>query len=334
MSIKTYLYENKYTKTIYRKLRNDYIQKHYLTGEHKFINRTEGHEKLCLVLAGYKNYLIPAVMGRLKKFAPADMDICIITSGKWSEEINKLCEENNWSYLSTKRNNVALAQNMGIELHKKAKYIFKLDEDIFLTEKYFERMYDTYIECKKSSDYNIGVLAPLLPINGYGHFRLINKFGLTDMYKKKFGDLKIAAGIDRAIENSPELARFMWGETIQLDGKEYRLPTIDAMNKKLSEEPAEVEACPIRFSIGAILFERKLWKDMGYFKVDMGAGMGRDEAQLCSFCLLESRPIMVSSNILVGHLAFGSQNKSMQEYLEANTDLFLPPKHEEAIDGE
>lgn len=326
MSIKTYLYENKYTKNIYRKLRRDYIQKHYLTGEHEFINRSEGHEKLCLVLAGYKNYLIPAVMGRLKMFAPEDMDICIITSGKWSEEINKLCEENNWSYLSTKRNNVALAQNMGIELHKKAKYIFKLDEDIFLTEKYFERMYETYKECKKSSDYNIGVLAPLLPINGYGHFKLINKFGLTDMYRKKFGDLKIAAGIDRAIENSPELAKFMWGEAIMVDGKEYRLPTIDEMNRKLSEEEAEVEACPIRFSIGAILFERKLWKAMGYFKVDNGAGMGRDEAQLCSYCLLESRPVMVSSNILVGHLAFGSQNESMREYLEKHPEIFLPPK--------
>ncbi len=326
MGIKTFLYDNKYTQKIYRRLRISYIQKHYLTGEHRFINRSKGREKLCLVLAGYKNYLIPAVMGRLRKFAPEDVDICIITSGKWSGEIDRLCEENNWSYLSTKRNNVALAQNMCIELHRKANYIFKLDEDIFLTEKYFERMLETYKECKRNADYNIGVLAPLLPINGYGHFKLINKFGLTDMYKKKFGDLKIAAGIDRKIENSPELARFMWGEPITVDGKEYRLPTIDEMNRRLSEEPAEIVACPIRFSIGAILFERKLWKDMGYFKVDVGAGMGRDEAQLCSYCLLESKPIMVSSNILVGHLAFGSQNQSMREYLEKNPEMFLPPE--------
>lgn len=326
MGIKTFLYDNKYTKNIYRKLRKRYIRKRYLTGEHRFINRSKGHEKLCLVLAGYKNYLIPMVMERLRMFAPEDVDVCIITSGKWSEEINRLCEENNWSYLSTKRNNVALAQNMCIELHKKANYIFKLDEDIFLTEKYFERMFDIYKECRKNSDYNVGVLAPLLPINGYGHFKIINKFGLADVYKKRFGDLKIAAGIDRAIENSPEFARFMWGEAIELDGKEYRLPTIDDMNRKLSEEPREVEACPIRFSIGAILFERKLWKDMGYFKVDTGPGMGRDEAQLCSYCLLESRPVMVSSNVLVGHFAFGGQNESMREYLEKNPDIFLPPK--------
>ena len=326
MGLKTFLYDNKYTGKLYKKLRKRYIQKHYLTGEHRFIDRSFGHEKLCMVLAGYKNYLMPAVMGRLKKFAPEDMDICIVTSGKWSSEINELCEENNWSYLSLKRNNVALAQNMAIDLHKKARYIFKLDEDIFLTEKYFERMFQQYEECRRSGDVNIGILAPILPINGYGHFKLIKKFGLEEMYRTKFGDLKMAAGPDRAIEASPELARFMWGEAIEVNGKEYRLPNIDEMNRQLSESEPLVEACPIRFSIGAILFERKLWKDMGYFKVDVGAGMGRDEAQICSYCLLESRPVMVSSNILVGHLAFGAQNKSMKEYLEKNPEMFLPPE--------
>ena len=326
VSIKEFFRTNKLTKELYKKIKKSYYRGKNLTNKYKFIDRSKGSDKLCIVLAGYKNFLIPAVMGRLKKYVPEDIDVCIITSGKWSEEIRELCDKNKWSYLSTKRNNVALAQNVAIELHESAKYIFKLDEDIFITEDYFERMLKAYKKCDEITEYKVGVLAPLLPINGYGHVKLIQKYGLEEIYRSKFGDLKIAAGPDRKIETSQELARFMWGEAITLDGKEYKLPGIDEINKYLMQKEPEIEACPIRFSIGAILFERKLWEKMNFFNVGKGISMGGDEVQLCEYCLRESRPLMVCHNIAVGHLAFGGQNQAMRKYYEDNKELFMPPE--------
>lgn len=324
MSIREYLRTSKLTKELYKSVKKSYYRRKNLTNKYRFIDRSKGSDKLCIVLAGYKNFLIPAVMGRLEKYVPEDMDVCLITSGKWSEEIKELCDKNKWSYLSTRRNNVSLAQNVAIDLHKSAEYIFKLDEDIFVTEGYFERMLKAYKSCDKITDYKAGVLAPLLPINGYGHVKLLQKIGFEEVYRSRFGELKIAAGPDRAIESSPELARFMWGEAIVLDGKEYMLPGIDEMNRKLMQQEPEIEACPIRFSIGAILFERKLWENMNYFSVGKGINMGGDEVQLCEYCMRESRPLMVCHNIVVGHLAFGGQNSVMRKYYEENKDLFLP----------
>lgn len=197
MEIKNFLKQNIFTKNIYSYLWNikkqvvrNHERKKNLSGKFIFTNRSTASDKLCIVLAGYKNFLIPTVMVRLKKFAPNDIDICIITSGKWSEEINLLCKENNWSYLSTKRNNVSLAQNIAINLHKSAKYIFKLDEDIFITKNYFSKLLTAYQMSKDTTYYNCGVMAPTIPINGFGHVRILEHFNLVNFYHKTFGQLK------------------------------------------------------------------------------------------------------------------------------------------------
>lgn len=328
MNIKYFFKKNKYTKKYYPVVYDFYYRRKYLTGKHKFIDRSHNCSKLCIVLAGYKEYLIPSVMGRLKKYTPNDVDVCIVSSGKWSETLDNLCSKNSWSYLSTNRNNVSLAQNIAIDLHKKANYIYKLDEDIFITEHYFENMMKAYKYCEKHTDYNVGVVAPLLPINGYGHVKIIEKYQLIEVYQKEFGDLKIAGGVDRPIETNSELACFMWGKEIECDGLKYRLPSIDSMNSLFASGETKIESCPIRFSIGAILFERKLWKEMDYFHVGKGTDMGKDEIQLCEFCMLNSKPIMVSNNIVVGHLGFGRQNEAMKQYYEKNLAVFRTPEDE------
>jgi hypothetical protein len=87
--------------------------------------------------------------------------------------------------------------------------------------------------------------------------------------------------------------------------------------------------CPIRFSIGAILFERDTWKDMGYFYVDKSNGMGRDEVQLCSLAMTVSKAIIVSENTLVGHFSFhnpwGNSNTTeiMKEYFLTHPERFM-----------
>lgn len=281
----------------------------------KFIDRSKGKDRLCIVLAGYKDYLYEPVFSRIQKFAPDDMDFCVVTSGKFDPEIDVICKNNDWSYLSTEENNVSLVQNVAIKLHPKANYIFKLDEDIFITEGYFANLMRAY-QHSKDGKYFPGVMAPLIPINGYCHVRILEKLGVTNEYEKRFGEVKYAAGPKRPVENSSDVAKFFWGN-------EGVIPNIDTMNEKFFNEPIEERAVPIRFSIGAILFERSLWEDMGCFEVDRSTvSLGRDESQLCSYCCVHSRPIMVSENVLVGHFSFGPQNSEMKDYYFQNRDKF------------
>ncbi len=291
------------------------LRRHRLHGRYAFENRSKGQEKLCIILAGYKEYLYPAVFGRIEKFAPKDMDVCVLTSGIYSETIDTLCKENQWSYLRTRSNNVSLIQNIAIHLHPKARFIFKLDEDIFITQNYFDNMLRAYLHAQQG-DYEPGVLAPLLPINGYCNVRILRKLNLVDSFTRKFGTPKYRRADDAPIETSPQIARYFWGE-----GGE--VPTIDEMNARFSGEPLEERPCAIQFSIGAILFERELWQSMLYYPVSKIRNLGMDERHLCRFCCTASRPLMVSENVVAGHLGFRNQNQSMKEYYLAHKEMFL-----------
>ncbi len=318
MSIKDKLKKNFFTKGLYSFLKNIRDKKNYrnnfkFTG--KFVDRSNGANKLLVVLAGYKEFAYPAVFGRIKAFLPKDIDVCIISSGIFSPTLDKLCEENHWSYLSTKQNNVCLVQNAAINLHPNAKLIFKLDEDIFITENYFQNMCAAY-EHATMGEYIPGVIAPMIPINGFAHMLILEKLGLKQLYSEKFETVKYMAGAVRKIEHDPEVAKFFWG-------KNGYVPTIDEMNARFSQEKRQETPSPIRFSIGAILFRRSLWEEMGYFHVVRGGSqLGDDEVQLCCYCCMASKPVMISENIVVGHLSFGKQNVAMKEYYLENQTLF------------
>ena len=283
--------------------------------KYTFDNRSKGSDTVCIILAGYKAFTWDIVFERIKKFAPKNIDICIISSGVNSDRLREIAKDNNWSYLAVKRNCVTMTQNIAIKLFDKAKYIYKIDEDIFVTENLFTELKHTYDMVDKSGEYKVGFVAPLIPINGYGHVKILNILGLTSYYEKHFESVKYIAGRDRMIESSPEVAKFMWGE----GGK---VPQIDILNKKLAKMPFQYSACPIRFSIGAMYFSRELWKDMGYFRVEKGPCMGLDETQVCSFCVCSSRAMIISHNTCVGHLSFGTQNSEMEKYFKKHSDRF------------
>lgn len=315
--VKKIVKNNRITGPYYEKL-SKYLHDAPLRGEHRLespIVGGVGKEKLCIVLAGYKEYLYPAVFGRLAKYAPKDMDMCICSSGLYSEKLSDLCKEQGWNYLSTKRNNVSLVQNIAISLFPKAKFIYKLDEDIFITEDYFERMQAAYAHAAKVG-YDIGVLAPLIPLNGYGNLRILEKLDLVEKYTEMFETPKYITDYRRKTECDSAVARFFWGEG-------GYVPTIDEMSMRFARNPMEERPCPIRFSIGAILFKRSLWEDMHYFPVEKGRGLGSDEIRLCDYCCEASRPLMVSENIVVGHFAFSQQNEAMREYFYSNKEIFM-----------
>ncbi len=300
-----------YLKQIYKKIE----KKRRLKGKYLFENRKKDYSQMCMIIAGYKPFLYEAIFQRIINFIPKNIDVCIVSSGKYDEDLSKIAKNNDWSYLSIKRNCVSLAQNITIKLFNKAEYIYKLDEDIFVTEGYFETLLKTYQHCEKEGEYQVGFVAPTIPINGYGNMKILNRFNLIKTYTEKFEKPLYAAGKHRKIESDPEVAKFMWG-------KGNYLPNIDEMNQQMKNDEFSYSACPIRFSIGAILFKRTLWEDMQFFKVKRGNCLGLDEEQICAFCMTSSRAIIVSNNTVVGHLSFGKQNEEMKKYFMENKEKF------------
>ncbi|MZU91197.1 hypothetical protein CJP55_04000 [Lactobacillus plantarum] len=280
-----------------------------LTNNFTFENRSTGSDQLIIIIAGYKPFTWDNVMLRIKRFAPKNADVCIASSGKYSERLSKIAKKNNWSYMSTKRNNVSLLQNVVINAFSRAQMIFKVDEDIFITQNTFESMLGTYQHVAKSSDipYVPGFVAPLIPINGYAHVRVVEKLGIKAEFERKFGALRYAAGPDRPIESDVNVAKFFWGVG-------NYVPSIDEMSAKFAEEQFSYSVCPVRFSIGCIVFKRDFWDEINMFEVGHGNAMGLDEEQVDAACLIKSKPIIVDENTVVGHLSFGIQNNVMKEF--------------------
>lgn len=306
-------------KEIYRCLKNTRDKRRYRLAtevESKFIDRRKYADKLCLILAGYKPHLYEDVFERISRYIPGDIDVCIVSSGLYSTTLAAIAEKNAWSYLSTKRNCVTLAQNAAILLYKDAKYIYKIDEDIFVTRGCFDMLWQTMMQVEATEPYRVGFVTPLIPVNGYGHLRILKKLGLINVYKEKFERPIYASSSERLIEKSGDAARFFWGEG-------GYIPPIDQMNAQFLNEDFQYSVCPIRFSIGFILMRRDVWERMGMWKVlPDNPCMGVDEEQLCSFCMTNSLAIVVSENTVVGHLSFGQQNDSMKEYYTAHREQF------------
>lgn len=282
--------------------------------QYTFEDRKKDNDKVCIVLAGYKELLWPVVFDRLKTFAPSNMDVCIITSGMFNDKISRICKENDWSYLGINQNNVSLAQNVAIKIHPKAQYIYKLDEDIFVTDQYFEKMLDAY-KYAHNSYYRPGVICPTIPVNGFTYIDILRNYNALEIYSKRFGKPVYDGSGNSPIHRNPEIARFLWGD-------DRFLPKIDVMNKEYGEKAIKVYACAVRFSIGAMLFERSFWKEMGYFKLGRGVGLGTDERQVSQYCAVESRPLMISGNTVVGHLGFGAQNDDMMVFYKEHPEVF------------
>ncbi|MBQ3451999.1 MAG: hypothetical protein IJG32_07020, partial [Selenomonadaceae bacterium] len=112
-------------------------------GKNIFIDRRKNSNYLLMILAGYKSFLYEDVFARVKAFTPKHFDVCVISSGLFDETLNKIAAENDWSYLSTIENNMPLIQNLTIMLHPQAKFIYKMDEDIFITEGVFDTLMKT-----------------------------------------------------------------------------------------------------------------------------------------------------------------------------------------------
>ena len=278
-----------------------------------FIDRRKGHCQLAVVLAGYKPYLWPFTLGRLAKYVPSNVDVCIVSSGLYSEELARWAERHQWSYLYTKINDVSLAQNLAIAEHQDAEWIFKLDEDIFVTERYFQQLRSGYERIIEEGVFHPGFVAPIINLNGYTYVKFLKALELDQEYKQVFGELKYAANGIKC-HYDPEAARWIWRHSLPLE----------EVAQKIASKPFDYSTVPHRFSIGAILFNREYWEQIGGFKIGTKEGMlGGDEEDLCQKCVELSRVMCVVHNVFCGHFSFFLQEEGMKAFLEKHKELFM-----------
>lgn len=320
---------------VYRKL--DYVQKDIweikentmrqpapqmpVTGHstaHNFIDRKKDYDKVLLILAGYKREVWDITIERIQKFLPVGIDVCVVTSGCDVPELKNYCEEYGWSYLSTQANCLTMAQNIAIQYHPSADWIYKIDEDMFITEGFFENMMDTYYAAERDN-YVPAFVAPIINVNGFGYVRILKKYNLVEEWEKRFGKVVYTDGLyhNKSILTNADAAKYLWGKEC------CELRSIDAVNAKFRAEKQGYSLCPFRFSIGAVLFKKKAWENWGGFPVPQeGNGLGLDETTMCYTSIEQARAIIISENSVVGHLGFGPQSKEMTKYFLENKRQF------------
>ena len=304
-----------YLKNVRRKILAENWRRKQFSKKYTFLNNSKKSKSVCFILAGYKEFTWAIVFKRIKKYIPDDIDVCIVSPGKFVDKLKDIAVQNKWSYLSLKENQICKALNTAISLFPGAESIFKIDEDIFITDGFFDNLPRVYERAKDK--YSPAFVAPMLNINGFCYRYTLEKYKLLDYYENKFDKALIGGLLNTGIEQDPEVAKFFWG-------KGNYLPNIDEMNKDFHANPINDSylVCPIRFSIGAIYFKRDLLETYGYFPPCRGNGLGVDEVHICNLATAFSQAIIIAPNQMVGHLSFKNQNKAMEKYFKENTGIF------------
>jgi hypothetical protein len=283
-----------------------------LSGRHERVDRASSRERALLVIAGHKPYLWPHTLARIARHVPADLDVCVVCPGVDPPALRLAAERRGWSYLTTRANQVGVAQNLAIDAFPAAQMIYKLDEDVFISAGFFEDLLAGFLRVEAESEFAVGFCAPVLNVNGFSYVDFLRAEGLEDAYRARFGPTRRAA--DRIpAQADGQAAAWLW---------QHSLP-VDAVAERFRSRPFAWSVCPHRFSIGAILFRRGLWEDMrGYQRIPGRSGIGWDEQRLCVACLSHSRIMAVVHNVFAGHFSFGAQEPAMRAAFEGRLAEF------------
>lgn len=187
-----------------------------------------------------------------------------MTAGYENPVLKERCGREGWSYLWTCENRLSVAQNLAVRCHPAAEWIYKMDEDIFITEGMFGELLDTYEAAAGEGRYCPGIAAPLMAVNGYGYRRILEYLGAVPEYERRFGKAVTGHG---AIFSDLGAAEYMWEKTLPLNG----------FAAQMREKGEKYSVCCHRFSTGCFLMHRDLWEETGGFKAAPEGVLGVDE---------------------------------------------------------
>ena len=280
--------------------------------KYTFEDRRKNSAHLIYVLSGYKAELWPNVFGRLREAAPEEYDFCIISAGKYVKELSEIAKNNGWSYLAKVANNVQYIQNLVIEIHPNAQYIWKFDEDMYIHRDYFKDMFLTYQKANDELNYRICFTAPLIPINSYGFVKFLKEIDKLEEYENVFlGGHKAVIGDSKGKYSgvlwTADAQKYIWDVT----------GNFDDMAQKIQKNQIGYTICPVRFSIGAIMFTRGMWEEMEGFLETYAHHYndGEDEVTINLNCMKNARVIVCCDNVLAAHFSFGGVYDAILEYL-------------------
>lgn len=270
-----------------------------------------------MILAGFQEYYWEILLERVRanqiQFSEEiDICVCVPKGGENTCNLKQFCKNYNWSFLQLEEDLLAQAQNVAIRLHPKAEWIYKIDEDIVLSDNYFSKLKQAYQSFNNNSYLKIGFCAPMININAYGANLFLKTMNLQKDYEKLFGRYAIPENWQNAkIHNDSNVAEWIWTHSIPFD------KVANFIEKK---NRGFVSICPHRFSIGAILIKRDYWEKIGGFLVGVIGEMGLEEKILCEFCMNDMHAIVVAEDVFVGHLGFYRQKETIRKFFDRNSD--------------
>lgn len=276
-----------------------------------FDDRSRSRKYLCYILAGYDPAIWESTLARVEAFQSSEVDYCLVSSGRYVPILDEMAEKNGWSYLYTETNQVCFIQNKVIELHPAAEYLFKMDEDMFIGQRFFERMIREYHRIEREGEYRIGFVVPVIPLNCCGYVSYLKLTNQKEAYENRFGRA-YRSGFS-AVFGVQETAEFLWDT----------MDTFDLMAEKFLENEG-YQILNSYFNIGCILFSRNRWLMMGKWPEKQGeSGMGRDESYIYQDNVENGLSIYEVQSVLAGHLAFGHQKGRMLEYYQKHREKFM-----------
>lgn len=275
-----------------------------------FVNRSRGQRALCYILSGYEADLWEVVLRRIQTYQEENIDYCLISSGIYSKPLAKLAQKYGWSYLSTEQNQVGYIQNLVIELHPEAEYIFKLDEDIFIGEGFFSSMLEAYHTLEARGDYRINFLVPMIPLNCSGYVSFLKRKGLMRDFFYRFG--RAYRSRFSAVFSREDVALYLWQACGPFDA------AVEEFSKTI-----RYDICDCYYNIGCILYTRERWILMGRWPQNLtNTGMGDDERWILNDGNDKDLAIYEIQNVLAGHLAFGHQKERMKKFYRLHPEIF------------
>lgn len=272
-----------------------------------FIDRKKDEKILVYVLAGYQKELWDTSLARMFEFMEPCMDYCMISSGKYDEQLDALCESHGWSYLYSDHNQICYLQNLVIDLHPEAEKFIKLDEDIFIGKGFYSGLLAGFKEAEEDGEYRVGCAVPVMALNYNSYISYLDAIGKRREFDERFG--RSYRCVFSAPYGTQEAAVWLWDT----------LDSIDETSEFFAGRDASPKPLCCLYNIGAVLYSRKRWIMFGRWPEDPSdSGMGVDEGYLFRENMGSGMATYEIQNVFAGHFAFAEQKELMSRYYKMN----------------